>query len=388
MAWNESGNGKNPWDRGSRKDGPPDLDKILRDWQRKLNAMLRSGKRGGAGGGGGDGDGGSGSGDLGIPLTGVVVLLLVGWAATGFYQIDDADRGVVQRFGKYTQTTMPGLRWHLPWPIETVDKVNISVINRFTQTTSMLTADENIIIVDMVVQYRNSDAMAFLFEVDDPIGTLADASESAIREVIGKSEMDYILGEGREAIAEDTQVVIQNALDEYGSGIIISKVNLQDVNFPPQVESAVQDAIKAREDRERLRFEADSYANDVIPRARGAGARQMEDAEAYRERVTANAEGDASRFSALLTEYRKAPDVTRSRLYIETIESVYASSNKVLLDAKGSGNLLYLPLDKLMQQGGSSSLPGSAVPEPALRSPDAADASARQRDDLRARGAR
>jgi membrane protease subunit HflK len=238
----------------------------------------------------------------------------------------------------------------------------------------MLTADENIVIVDMVVQYRKADPIAYLFGVDDPEGTLGDASESAIREVIGKSKMDYILGEGRVPIAEQTQVVIQSALDEYGTGIEVTKVNLRDVNFPSQVDAAVQDAIKSREDKERLAFEAESYANDIVPRARGAAVRRLQDAEAYRDRVVADAEGEAARFSALLNEYEKAPEVTRERLYIDAVEYVYRNANKVLLDAKGSGNLLYLPIDKLMQQrqdsvapaesdSGSSANSTSALPE-------------------------
>jgi membrane protease subunit HflK len=347
MSWNESGNGKNPWDRGRSQDGPPDLDKIVRDWQKKLSGLL---------GGGGKGSSGGGK-DSAAPLAGLFVLLVIGWGLTGLYQIDAAERGVVQRFGAYQATTMPGLRWHLPWPVEVVDKVNISEILPYPQTTSMLTADENIVIVDMVVQYRKTDPEAYLFDVLDPEGTLGDASESAIREVIGKSSMDYVLLEGRAAIAVETQEVIQNALDEYGGGIEITKVNLRDVNFPGQVEAAVQDAIKAREDKERLGFEAQTYANDIVPRARGEVVRRIQDAEGYRDRVIADAEGEASRFTALLTEYQKAPRVTRERLYIDAIEYVYGNSNKVLLDAEGSGSLLYLPVDQLMKQNSKSSAP-------------------------------
>ena len=343
MSWNESGNGKNPWDRARGQDGPPDLDKIIRDWQKKLSALLGGGKKGNHGDGGGE--------NAAPLIGGVLVLVLVGWGLTGLYQVDDAERGVVQRFGAYTQTTMPGLRWHLPWPVEVVDKVNISEIKPFPQTTSMLTADENIVIVDMVVQYRKTDPIAYLFDVVDPESTLGDASESAIREVIGKSTMDYVLLEGRAAIALETEDVIQSALDEYGGGLEVTKVNLRDVNFPGQVEQAVQDAIKAREDKERLKFEAESYANDILPRARGNAVRRLQDAEAYQEEVIAHAEGEAARFTALLKEYAKAPEVTRERMYIDAIEYVYGNSNKVLLDAKGSGNLLYLPLDKLMGKG-------------------------------------
>lgn len=379
MAWNDSGNDKDPWDRGGRQEGPPDLDKIIRDWQKKFAGMFGGGKSGGTGNSGGDGSSAS--------LIGVLVILVAGWAFTGFYQIDAAERGIVQRFGAYVSTTQPGLRWHIPWPIERVDKVNVSVVNRLKQTTSMLTADENIVIVDMVVQFQNADPLAFLFDVEDPVGTLAEASESAIREVVGRSSMDYVLTEGRAAIAVETQTVIQNALDEYSAGITVTKVNLEDVNFPGQVEIAVQDAIKAREDKERLRFEAESYANKVLPEARGQAVRQIQDAEAYKERVIADAQGEASRFSALLAEYLKEPQVTRERLYIDAIEYVYANSNKVLLDAEGSGNLLYLPVDQLMKQSGGRSSESRTITLPS-RTDDSTGSARGGRDNLRERGTR
>lgn len=342
MSWNESGNGKNPWDRGGN-DGPPDLDKIVRDWQRKFNSLF-GGKGGGRPTAGGrDGPGGA-------ALTVLIVLAVLGWLATGLYRVNADERGVVLRFGAYTQTTPPGLRWHLPWPIETVEKVPVTRINNVRQQTRMLTSDENIVVVDLVVQYQNSDPVKYLFEVQDPDGTLSDVSESAIREVIGNKSADFVLLEGRAEIALDTQFLIQETLDEYGAGITVTQVNLQDVNFPSQVEAAVQDAIKAREDKERLAFEAQSYANDILPKARGESVRRMQDAEAYKAQVIADAEGEASRFEQLLAEYQKAPSVTRERLYIEAIEEVFRNSNKVLLDAEGSGNLLYLPVDKLLEQ--------------------------------------
>jgi membrane protease subunit HflK len=377
MSWNESGNGKNPWDRERGQDGPPDLDKLVREWQKKLSDIFGGGKKGGRGGSPGENM---------APLVGLLALVVIGWGLTGLYQVDDAERGIVQRFGAYTETTMPGLRWHLPWPIEVVDEVNISEIKPFPQTTSMLTSDENIVIVDMVVQYRKADPIAYLFDIVDPEATLGDASESAIREVIGKSDMDYILGAGRVPISEQTRVVIQKALDEYGAGIEVTKVNLRDVNFPSQVEQAVQDAIKAREDKERLKFEAESYANDIVPRARGNAVRRNQDAEAYKARVIANAEGEAARFSALLAEYEKAPEVTRERLYIEAIEYVYSNSNKVLLDAEGSGNLLYLPVDKLMDRSTSTAPQGRDNATPARSQLPSERAPAQ--DDLRSRGAR
>ncbi len=337
MAWNESGDGKNPWDRGG-KEGPPDLDKIVRDWQKRFGGLF-GGRRPG-------GSTGQGSSSM---LAGLGILILVVWGLTGFYRVNDAERGVVLRFGAYHATTQPGLRWHLPWPVESVEIVNIAQITPFSQQTRMLTADENIVVVDLVVQFQRADPVAYLFNVRNPDGTLSDASESAIREVVGRNTADFVLLEGRAEIAVQTQQLIQEALDEYGTGIIVTKVNLQDTNFPSQVEAAVQDAIKAREDKARLAFEAQSYANDIVPKARGEAVRRLQDAEAYKARVVADAQGEASRFEQLLAEYQQAPEVTRERLYIEAIEDVYGNSTKVLLDAKGSGNLLYLPVDKLIE---------------------------------------
>jgi membrane protease subunit HflK len=287
--------------------------------------------------------------------------VLIGWAATGLYRVEDAERGIVLRFGAYTVTTQPGLRWHIPWPIENVEKVNVAEIETFSNTTRMLTKDENIVVVDMVVQFLRPDPVTYLFQVRNPEDTLSDVSESAIREVIGKSSADFVLLEGRAEIALQTQALIQEALDEYNTGLVVTKVNLQDTNFPSQVEAAVQDAIKAREDKERLAFEAQTYANDIVPKARGEAARRLQDSEAYRARVVADAEGESARFEKLLVEYTAAPEVTRERLYIDAMEQVYSQANKILLDAEGSGNLLYLPMDKLLEQrmgtqpGGSGS---------------------------------
>ena len=379
MAWNEGGNGKNPWDRGGGGEGPPDLDKIVREWQQRLNALF-GGRGGGVGRKARNGSGGP-------MLVGLALLIVLGWLATGLYRVNDAERGVVLRFGAYAVTTLPGLRWHIPWPIETVEKVNISEITPFSQQTRMLTADENIVVVDMVVQFQKADPVAYLFTVRDPDGTLRDVSESAIREVIGKNDVDFVLLEGRAEIAVLTQEVIQQALDDYGVGIIVTKVNLQDTNFPSQVEAAVQDAIKAREDKERLAFEAQSYANDVVPKARGQAARRLLDAEAYQARVIADAQGEAARFEKLLTEYELAPEVTRERLYIEAIEYVYANSSKVLLDASGSGNLVYLPVDKLLEQRGLGGA-GSSRAIPPGTPAESPTAARRQGEDLRSRRTR
>ena len=381
MAWNEPGKGGNPWNSGGDQ-GPPDLDKVVADLQKKLSGMF-----GGRKGGGGETEG-SGGGTSG-PLWVLIGLGLAVWAFTGFYTVDDAERGVVLQFGKYHKTTTPGLHWHVPAPIQTVETVNVSEVDSYKHSTRMLTADENIVEVDVVVQFRKADPQAVLFNIRDPESTLAEVSESAIREVVGASRLDFVLTEGRAEIAQKTETLIQATLDQYGSGIEVTSVNLLEANFPDQVQASVQDAIKAREDRDRLRLEAESYANDVVPRARGTAARQLQDSEAYRERVIADAEGEAARFLALLAEYEKAPQVTRDRLYLETMEQVMGASSKVILDAKSSGNLLYLPVDQLMRSGGG---PRTRAPiSEATVSPGRADdqESARQtREDRRSRGNR
>ena len=337
MAWDDQGNGKSPWD--PNKGQTPDLDQIVEEWQKRFNRLF------------GVKTSGSGKRRKKPPVLLIGLMILFIWVLSGLYQIDDSERGIELRFGQYTQTTMPGLKWHVPWPIESVEVVNVNVVNRFKQQTTMLTSDENIVVVDLVVQYRRSDAVDYLFNVRDADESLSEVSEGAIREVVGKSVLDFILTEGRTETALLTQELIQETLDSYGTGITVTKVNLQDVNFPLQVEDAVQDAIRAREDKERIAFEAEAYANDVVPKARGEAAKMILEAEAYREMVIADAEGEAARFDKLLVEYKKAPKVTRERLYIEAIETVYGNSNKVLLDSEASGNLMYLPLDKLIEHG-------------------------------------
>ncbi len=337
MAWDDQGNGKSPWD--PNKGQAPDLDQIVEEWQKRFNRLF------------GVKTSGSGKRRKKPPVLLIGLMILFVWVLSGLYQIDDSERGVELRFGAYSQTTMPGLKWHLPWPIETVEVVNVNVVNRFKQQTTMLTSDENIVVVDLVVQYRRSNAVDYLFNVRDAEETLGEVSEGAIREVAGKSNLDFILTEGRTETALLTQELIQETLDSYGTGIVVTKVNLQDANFPLQVEAAVQDAIKAREDEVRIAFEAEAYANDVVPKARGEASKMILEAEAYREMVIADAEGEAARFDKLLVEYKKAPKVTRERLYIEAIETVYGNSNKVLLDSEASGNLMYLPLDKLIEHG-------------------------------------
>ncbi len=346
MGWNEDGNGKDPWKRDGNQ--PADLDKVVKDFRDRIGGML-GGKRGRSGGGGGSAAG----------LVIIIVAAALFWGVSGVYVVDEAERGVVQRFGAYKETTLPGLRWHLPYPIETVKTVNTIAIDDYAYRTEMLTADEQYVYIDMVVQYRRADPVKYSFEVVEPDLTLQDVTESALREVAGTSTLESLVTGKREEIASRTKEVLQNTLDTYQAGITVTSISLETVNYPQAVQAAVDDAQKARNDSERFGLEADAYANDVIPKAGGNAARVMQDAEAYRDRVIADAQGEASRFLAVLTEYQKAPRVTRDRLYIEAIEEVYGNTNKVLIDKDGSGNLLYLPLDQLMKQTGRSAGDGS-----------------------------
>jgi len=346
MSWDD-GNKGNPWQSGGGNKGPADLDAVVKDLQRKFSGLL--GGRGRRGGNGADG----GRSPIGKGMFNTFIVVAIGaWALMGFYIVDDAERGMVLRFGKFQTVTQPGLRWRIPWPIDSVELINTNVTERFDYQGSMLTEDENIVLVDLVVQYRRTDPEAFLFNLRDPVETLRDVTGSAIREVIGKNLLEFILTEGRAQVAADTQTLIQSTLDFYGTGITVYEVNLQDANFPRDVEESVQDAIRAREDKERMGLAAEAYANDILPKARGAAARQLQDAEAYRARVVADAEGEADRFVQILLEYEKAPVVTRQRIYLDTLEQVLGNSTKVLLDSSegGGGNMIYLPLDRLVER--------------------------------------
>jgi len=377
MPWNEPGKDDNPWGKPRGEQGPPDLDEIARNLQKRLGKLF------GGKGGGGSLPAGSGKG----PLFLLPVLLLL-WAVAGFYMVDASERAVVLRFGEYQRTELPGLHWR-PAPIETVEKVNVSNIQRFDYKTQMLTADENIVAVAMSVQYRYADAQAVLFNIRNPEQTLQDVSISAIREVVGKAVADLVLSEGRAELVDSAKTLMQTTLNDYGSGIEITSLNLIDATPPAQVQAAVDDATKAREDKDRLRLEAEAYANDVLPRARGAAQRQMEEAQAYKERVIAAASGDASRFLAILAEYEKAPRVTRERLYLETVEQVLGDASKVIVDTDGSGNLLYLPLDKLIEQRGRGRASGDSLDQ-TLDLTDSPDGPVTERtpDERRSRGTR
>jgi modulator of FtsH protease HflK len=350
MAWNEPGGGnsgggkRNPWGGNKPEQGPPDLDEVVRNFQRRLAALF-----------GGSGSGGRGSNAQGSPgrfgLGTIMLVLAAIWAFTGLYQVDAAERGIVLRFGRHVDTTTPGLRWHLPWPLETKQIVNIQTIESFSDQTRMLTSDENLVDINLEVQFRRANPLDYAFNILRPDDTLKEVAESAIRETIGRSRLEDVLGSGRQQIVARTKELVQRTLDAYKSGIEVTTVNLQDVRVPNEVGPAQADAIKAREDRDRLSLEAQAYANGIIPRARGAAVRQQQDSQAYLARKVGEAEGEAQRFLKLLSEYERAPAVTRERLYLETLEAVFASSKKVVLDSKGgSGQLIYLPIDKLLEQ--------------------------------------
>lgn len=364
MAWNEpGGDKKDPWGGGggSGNQGPPDLDEVVRKLQEKLGGIF-GGRRGPRSVGGGDGSDGGGSpggpsggglGTTGYKGIGIIAgLAFVAWILSGIYIIEPAERGVVMRFGAYNDITQPGPHWHIPYPIEWVEKVNVDEVARFRHSASMLTRDENIVDIELEVQSRIQDPADYLFQDVEPQKTLRDATETAVREVIGKSDLDYILTEGRGPIATRVQELAQGLVDQYKTGLKVTNVNMLPAKPPEQVKSAFDDAIKAREDKERIENQAQAYANEVIPVARGAAAREVENARAYKARVISEATGESDRFKALLSEYLKAPVVTRQRLYLETVEDVYRNNSKVMLDVESGSNLTYLPLDRILQQAG------------------------------------
>lgn len=383
MAWNEppQNKGDDPWgNRGG--DGPPDLDEIIRKMQQGFGGLFGK-KSSGASGGKKGGRGGFAFSWLAVALVlSVVVLIDI------TYLIDQQERGVVMRFGRYESTLQPGLNFVFPTPIDRVITLNVGQVRSITHKASMLTQDENIVDVEVAVQWRINEPADYIFNVRDPAMTLRQVTESAVRAVIGQSRLDYVLTEGRSEIAQQQQQLMQKILvDDYRAGILIVTVEMQPAKPPEDVKAAFDDAIKAREDEQRLVNEAEAYRNDILPKARGGAARVMEEANAYKASVTAKSEGDAARFEKLLTEYEQAPEITRKRLYLESIESVLSNTNKVLLDAEGGNSLMYLPLDRLMQ---SRSVSASELGQ-GLRSDAAASQSAREaaeRINNRTRGAR
>ena len=371
MAWDE-GNNKDPW-RSRGKQGPADLDAIVRDFQRKLGNLFGRGGRDRDSGERGPGAG------VGSSLVLLVLFGLVGlWSLTGFYIVDEAERAVVLRFGKYVKITQPGLRWHLPLPIEKVVTINTNEVVPWAYQGSMLTRDENIVVINLEVQYVRTDPERYLFSMVDPEETLQDVTASAIREIVGKNDLAYILTEGRLDIADQALQLIQATLDNYGTGITVILLPMDEAQYPDAVQASVQDVVKAREDRNRAIADANTYARQIVPAAEGQALRQIQDAEGYKSRVIADAEGETTRFSQLLAEYRNAPEVTRERLYIETIESILANATKILVDTESGNNVLYLPLDQLMRrsdtdqsgQSGVTTLPsGSGDSSVPARSP-------------------
>ncbi|PIV88234.1 MAG: FtsH protease activity modulator HflK [Hydrogenophilales bacterium CG17_big_fil_post_rev_8_21_14_2_50_63_12] len=398
MAWNDpqwGGGGGN-----KNAGGPPDLDELWKNFNRRLNEMF--GKKGGNGGdepppriGGGR--------DFHIPggaglLIGLAVLV---WLASSFYIVDAGERGVVLRFGKYVETTEPGPRWHLPYPLETAETVNVEQVrtvevgyqhnmkSKVLSEALMLTDDENIIDLQFSVQYLLKDPEDYLFSNRSPDEAVKQVAETAMREIVGKSKMDYVLYEGRADIAARATRLMQEILDRYKTGITVSKLNMQNAQPPEQVQGAFDDAVKAGQDLERQKNEGQAYANDVIPKARGVAARLTQESQGYKQRVVAQAEGEASRFKQVLSEYAKAPQVTRERLYQDTMQQILSNTTKVLVDDKQGGNLLYLPLDKLMNMTQSGQMAAQSIPQQIELAPQRQDSAAptRSEDLFRSRDA-
>lgn len=392
--------------QNGRNDGPPDLDELWRDFNRKLGDMFNN--KGGANGPG-PGAGQEPPAEPGQPpdmkgagfglgmIAGLVGLI---WAGSGVFIVQEGQQAVITTFGKYTSTVGAGLQWRLPYPLQQHETVAVTQLRSVEvgrtavvqatglRESSMLTQDENIVDIRFTVQYRLKDARAFLYENRNPDEAVVQASESAVREIVGRSKVDSVLYERRDGIAADLVKLIQAQLDRLNAGVVVANVNLQNVQVPDQVQAAFDDAVRAGADRDRFKNEGQAYASEVIPKAQGTAARLMEEAQGYKSRVVAQAEGDAQRFTSVWTEYQKAPAVTRDRLYIDTMQQVFSNVTKVMVDSRSGSNLLYLPLDKLVQQSGSGSAPVAAAASAPVANgaPDAtASAEARSRDGSRGR---
>lgn len=401
MPWNQPGSGgdRDPWgqkdgskngarngqdegpENGGGRNGPPDIDEVLRDAKNRIDSLF-GGRRGGSSGGGGSGGRGRGSDGPSSSMIGLLLLVVVGvWVFSGFYTVDQGEAAIELRFGKYSETKDAGLRWHWPTPLESVEKVNTQNVNtvevgyrdigRGIQSVPrealMLTQDENIIDVRFAVQYDVKDPANLLFNVEEyNPRDLADevvrgATESAVREIVGRNTMDFAITDGRAQLVSETEILLQDILDRYDTGVNIRTVEMQNAQPPAEVKDAFDDVVKAREDEQRLKNLAEAYANDIIPRARGFSARILQESEAYKASVTAKAEGESERFSQVLEEYAKAPGVTRDRLYIEAMEDVLSESSKIIIDQSGGNSLMYLPLDQLINRGGSQNNDGGAT---------------------------
>ncbi len=389
--------------QGNRGDGPPDLDELWRDFNRKLGGLFGGGdKRRPSGDGRGPGGGGGPgfqpdmkSAGIGVGLVAGVAALI--WLGSGIFIVQEGQQAVVTSFGKYSKTVDAGINWRLPYPFEAHETVGVTQLrsvevgrNAVVQATglrdsSMLTQDENIVDIRFTVQYRLKDAREYLFENRSPDEAVVQAAESAVREIVGRSNMDSVLYEQRDAIATELVKSVQLQLDRLKAGIIVANVNVQNVQAPEQVQAAFDDAFKAGADRERLKNEGQAYANDVIPKAQGTAARLREEAEAYKARVVAQAEGDSQRFASVLAEYQKAPAVTRDRMYIDAMQQVYSNVTKVMVDSRANSNLLYLPLDKLVQPGAAAAAPAAMSDLPPAPPAPATVADPRSRDGQRGR---
>ncbi|HOB67817.1 FtsH protease activity modulator HflK [Ottowia sp.] len=383
--------------RGGPNQGPPDLDELWRDFNRKLTGLFGGGRGRGPGnhapGGGGFQPDMKGAG-IGIGMVAVAAVAI--WLASGIFIVREGEQGVVTTFGKYDSTRNAGLNWRMPFPIQRHETVRVTQIRSVDvgrdsvikstglRESAMLTQDENIVEIKFAVQYRLNDARAYLFESKSPDDAVVQAAESAVREVVGKMTMDTAMAEERDQIAPRVRELMQTILDRYKVGIEVVAVNMQQggVRPPEQVQAAFDDVLKAGQERERVKNEAQAYANDVVPRASGTAARLTQEAEGYKARIVAQAQGDAQRFSSVLAEYQKAPQVTRDRMYLDTMQSIYSGVNKVIVDSRAGGNLMYLPLDKVMQSAGAAAAaaaPAQAAPAPPPAAPaPAADARARE----------
>ncbi len=394
MAWNDP-----QWGGGGNKNsgGPPDLDELWKNFNRRLNELF--------GNKGGDKEpqppGVGGNREFNIPggIGLLLALALLVWLASGFYIVDAGERGVVLRFGKYLETTDPGPRWHLPYPFEDVETVNVeqvrtvevgyqhNVKSKLLSESLMLTDDENIIDLQFSVQYLLKNPEDYLFSSRNPDEAVKQAAETAMREIVGKSKMDYVLYEGRANVAIRATQLMQQILDRYKTGITVSKLNMQNAQPPEQVQASFDDAVKAGQDRERLKNEGQAYANDVVPKAGGVAARLAQESQGYKQRVVAQAEGEASRFKQVLAQYSKAPQVTRERLYLDAMQQVLSNTTKVMVDDKQGGNLLYLPLDKLMNMTQQLAAPTQAVPQQVEQAPQRQDSTPRGDELSRSRDA-
>lgn len=402
MSINDPRWGNNDQPENGKKDpqGPPDLEDLWRDFNQRLSSAL------GRGAGGGDGGGSPVTPrQLGGGVFLLIAAVLVLWLASGFYIVDAGERAVVLRFGKMYAETQDGLQWRLPFPFESHEIVNVTELRNVEvgkrdadpakggHESLMLTDDENIINIQFAVQYTRGNAAEFLFNNRDAEESVKQVAETVMREIVGKSKMDFVLYEGREAIAKDAQIRIQKILSDYKTGIIVSKVTMQNAQPPQPVQEAFNDAVKAGQDQERLKNEGQAYFNDVVPKAEGAAARLREEAKGYAARVVSQAEGDAARFKSVFAEYAKAPEVTRNRMYIDAMQQVYSSTSKILVDTKGSGNMLYLPLDKLMQtiaqpgvtEAASNGQTAAKNPQESAKAAPEAGVDYRNRDALRSR---